>query len=98
MTELIGVLVGLGFLAIFILYKSFSWGFVLYKFWYWFLLPVFTELPEINFYEAVGLMLFLSLFKNNKVTENENEKINWKQVFLLPWLTLLIGLLIHNVI
>jgi hypothetical protein len=87
MEALIGFLGTLAVLGIFIIYNSFSWGFVLYKFYYWFLLPVFTSLPLIDFYQAVGLMLFISLFKvhiTNIKTEKEGKTKNIISAIVIP--------------
>lgn len=43
----IGVLLALVFVGAFI-YDVFSWGFVFYKFWYWFVLPVFNTHTLLN--------------------------------------------------
>ncbi len=87
-------------------YFSFSWGFVLYKFWYWFLIPVFTELPEISFWAAVGLMMFVTLFKNHghkpaikeEYINKSKQSGNAFASFLTPWMVLLIGFVIKTII
>lgn len=81
-----------------LIYHSMSWGYVMYKFWYWFLLPVFPNMPHIVFWQAVGLYLFTSFFKNHATTpsikdefiESDNSRL---MSLLYPWLTILIGLL-----
>lgn len=89
-----------------IIYATFSWGVTLFYFWYWFLLPVFPDLPQITFLHAVGLMLFIYLFKNKnldlpikdeylKLEEKKNIKI---VSYLGPWITLLMGWLVQFVI
>ena len=76
------------------LYSSLCWGIVLYKFWYWFLIPVFPILPEISYTLSVGLIMFIALFHNHSSNIKEEYK-DTKQVyinmFLAPWLTLLMG-------
>ena len=93
---IIGVLFLLGF---FILYSTFSWGLVTYKFWYWFLLPIFPELPLLNFWQAVGIMFFISLFKSHSgegiKSEYKDTTSHTISVLLAPWFTLLIGYLIN---
>lgn len=49
-------------LVIVLIYSSLSWGFVLFKFYGWFLIPVFTQLPAINCWKSVGLMFIIGLF------------------------------------
>lgn len=88
-----------------LLYSAFSWGFVTFKFWYWFILPIFPALPHVTFYQSVGLFLFINLFqvstkkatKEPEKTDNENrgELIG---TMLAPWLTLLIGYCIYLII
>lgn len=88
--------------AAIVLYSSFSWGLVLYKFWYWFLLPVFPDLPEITYILAVGLMLFIGLFHNqtHTVIKEEYRKQGWEVsgIFFAPWITLIIGWFLHLII
>jgi hypothetical protein len=85
-------------IAVVITYSVFSWGVVLYKFWYWFLIPVFTGLPEISYYAAVGLVFVVSLFKTTmpslkkEVTDTKVTTINF---FINPWIVLLIGYLVY---
>lgn len=81
-----------------IIYTSFTWGFVLFKFWYWFLLPVFTTVPEISFWQALGLMFIINLFNRKSPTVGikdeylkDNKKTVWALVILMPWITLGVG-------
>lgn len=88
--------------ALAIAYGTLSWGFVMYKFWYWFLLPVFPSLPQINFVQAMGLALFISLFHTlqNQVIKKEykDETAESILVLLAPWVTLLLGMIVHAII
>jgi hypothetical protein len=82
----------------FLIYHSMSWGYVMYKFWYWFLLPVFPNMPHIGFWQAVGLHLFSGMFKNHKVSVKMKEEFIKKDDTMIsslvaPWLMLLVGLL-----
>lgn len=92
------------FLALFIgitIYGTFSWGYVCFQFWHWFILPIFPALPNITFYQSVGLMFFISLFNiantnsfnYNKTTEQRNGELVGNLV--APWITLFIGWLIR---
>ncbi len=89
-------------LAVALLYSSVAWGLVMYKFWYWFLLPVFPALPQINFLQAVGLMFFLSLFKTVETQilkkEYKDETAGTIGSLIVPWLTLLMGWVVWLVI
>lgn len=83
------------FLAFAIVYSSLSWGFVFYKFYSWFVLSVFTTLPEINFWAAVGLMFFVGLFHGNHIAPKETDNSSAiGTLFFGPWITLAIGWLI----
>lgn len=80
-----------------VLYGGFSWGFVLYKLWYWFVLPVFPNLPHIDFNQAVGLMLVIFLFHNTNLPQIKEEYLKdgdepGKRLLssvLVPWILLL---------
>ena len=82
-----------------IVYDALSWGLVLYLFYPWFVLPVF-DLPEILFIQAVGLSLFISLFKNHNDESIKSEYIdNGRKMlvfFSAPWIVLFMGWLIHS--
>lgn len=92
------VLIGLAFL-----YDTLSWGLVLYKFWGWFVLPVFTTLPALTFEQALGLMFVVGLFKSHFAGENikdEYKKDKYNQplvALLLPWMTLIFGWLAWSI-
>jgi len=95
----------LGVLALIVLalfYGALTWGLVVWKFWYWFLLPVFTTLPHVAFIECVGLMMFISLFKSHTAQpiikdEFATTSNNVVQVFnfLMPWIVLSMGYFVH---
>lgn len=55
MEAIVGILVIIGIIFGSVLYGTLAWGFVLYKFWYWFLIPSFPDIPEITFVQAMGL-------------------------------------------
>lgn len=88
-----------------ILYFGFSWGFILYKYWYWFLLEVFPELPQITFLSAVGLKMFMSMFHNktSKRSFKEGFYSQSKTDFVIealvtPWVALFAGWIIYEFI
>lgn len=78
------------------IYNNLAWGLVLYKFWKWFVLPVFITLPTINYTQAIGLMLIISLLFRpptkpvikEQYIDKDNEEI---ATFIAPWTVLLIG-------
>ena len=87
-------------IVLLILYSSFSWGFALYKFWYWFILPVFPMLPEITFWHAVGLFLFIGFFRigDGQVIKDEYKEKTTGTIMsiILPWVTLLMGYILKS--
>lgn len=91
MATLLTILGVLLLITILICYSTFSWGFVLMKFWVWFLLPIFPTLPYINFWQSIGLILFMSLF----APSNKKSKDMWYTIICTPWITLFIGWIIY---
>lgn len=85
-----------------ILYSAFSWGLVLWKFWYWFLLPVFPDMPHINYWQAMGLFLFIGLFNTHvpQVLKKEYTDASTNAIaqYIAPWLVLLAGYVVLLVI
>ena len=95
---IIGILGFIGLIICALAYDALVWGLAGYKFWYWFLLPVFTTLPQILFWQAVGLMFFISLFKSQGQTIKKEYRDDSAQIgiaLLLPWVTLLLGWVAH---
>ena len=96
MTALIGVIGAIVLIAFFFFYSPLAWGLVLYKFWYWFLLPVFPVLPAISYLAAVGLFIFIGLFDRNTgasyITDEYKDKSTMVWASLaLPWGALFVG-------
>lgn len=44
---------------------------MIFKFYHWFIMPVFTELPIISFANSIGLSFFISLFTRTNLNKNE---------------------------
>lgn len=90
---------GVTLIALFFIYNIFSWGFVFYKFYNWFILPVFTNLPQITFISAVGISIFTSMLnRNNQIKIDKTEEIEYTKAFLsiaLPFLVLGLGWLTY---
>lgn len=81
-----------------LVYHSFSWGFVLFKFWGWFVVPVFSTLPVLTFWQAVGLMFIIALFHGQHVKPKEYDEFDAATTVLIgPWLTLFVGWLIGTI-
>lgn len=97
MATLIGVIIFIIIIGILFVYDTFLWGVILYKFWNWFVLPVFTTLPVLTLVQAIGLMFVINLFKSHFMGENirdEFKKNKWESpvaILILPWITLIFG-------
>lgn len=95
MESLLVLLITFGVALLMVAYVGFSWGFVAWKFWYWFLLPVFPALPAITFIQAVGIMFFISLFKTvpAQVLKDDyvNKEITTATSILSPWIAFVAG-------
>ena len=81
----------------------FAWGFIVYKFIQWFINPVFENAPYVNYYQAIGLSMFISLFNLTssirvKKEYVEDEKNQYITIFIYPWTALLIGYIAYSVI
>ncbi len=94
--EALFIIIGvLGLAAIGIIYSAFAYGFLTYKFYYWFMLPVFHSLPEITIAQAIGVGLFISLFKGSSSSneykykgESIKAETKWGTLLFMPWLIL----------
>jgi hypothetical protein len=97
MEALFGLIFLIVLFGILFIYDTLSWGLVLYKFWAWFVLPIFTTLPEISFVQAIGLMFFIGLFKSHFMGENlkdeykKDTNITIFTAIILPWMTYFFG-------
>lgn len=104
--ELIAFIIVLLLFAGILIYSSFSWGFVLFKFWHWFMMPVFFTLPSISLYQAVGILLFISIFKNkvpqipikDEFIDSKKKTNNIVIQAIAPWMVLLMGILMKSLI
>lgn len=83
------------------LYSTAVWGLVLFKFWSWFVLPIFPALPEITFVQAIGLMLVIGLFRSQHINSVKKEYKDGAMETTLslinPWMTLFFGWLAYNI-
>lgn len=89
----IGFIVGM----LCITYNAFAWGFVFYKFYHWFVMPTIFFAPKINYSQAIGLMMVISLFQSDMNTSSyKDAKGEWWFLFsFAPWLSLIIGYVFH---
>jgi len=84
-----------------VIYKIFSWGLVCFKFWGWFITPIFHDLPNINFLQAAGIIFFIDLFKqnyNSDFSKKLNDEDNFETIisFLYPWIILFWGWIFYS--
>ena len=104
MLYLLAIIIVIAVLAGAVLYGAYSWGYVLYMFYDWFVIPVFPFLPDLNYNQAIGLMLVVMLLRGgrynpDKVDETERQK--WEKfagVILAPWIMLVMGWFIKGLI
>lgn len=104
--EIIGFLFAVAIIAGMVIYGAFSWGYVLMKFWHWFLIPVFPTLQPIFYFQAIGLYMCIALIKSShakkplkKELYDEDQSLTVKILnFLSPWILLTMGFFIHQLI
>lgn len=93
-----GFILIVGLIVVLFLYDALAWGLVLFKFWGWFVLPVFVALPALTFVEALGLMFVIGLFKNHSSQiikkQYRMEYTGWI-MWVMPWATLFFGWLAY---
>jgi hypothetical protein len=99
MTEL-GKLIGvLGLIAMLIIYSAFSWGFVTYKLYGWFVLSSFPTLTHFTVIQFVGFALFVNALIRHSGTqikkEYKDENMEHFGIVMAPWLTLTFSWFIH---
>jgi hypothetical protein len=96
---LVGVIGIAGFILLMLGYSVLTWGLVTYKFYYWFLLTLIPAAPAITFTQAIMISLLLSLFKNHStghtIKKEYREDSGLSGMFLMPWLSLLFGWVVH---
>jgi len=99
MTELITLFGVLGLVSLLIIYSAFSWGFVTYKLYGWFVLSTFTEFPHFTILQFVGFALFINALVRHGSTfikkEYKDEKMEYTASIFSPWLTLTFSWLIY---
>ena len=101
--EIIGIIIGVLFLAFIVFvalfYNVLSWGFVVSKFYLWFIISMYPTAPHFTIIQFIGVMFFLSSIMPKHHTkpikkEYLDEKNEWIGLVLAPWITLLCGWLI----
>ena len=94
---ILGILLGIGILC----YHVFSYGYVTYVFYGWFVLPYFPQLPHFSVIQFVGVMLFMGAIRpystNHLKDECEDKTSKSISIILSPWFLLLVGSIIHSI-
>lgn len=101
--ELMALLGVLALLVGLIFYNCMSWGYICLKFWGWFMIPIFPHLPQITYWQAVGLMLFINLFHNHSTEgiKDEFKTEAWSRTLssiMMPWFVFGCAVLIKQAI
>jgi hypothetical protein len=102
MKALLSIIFGSLFVMLIVSYVTFSYGFLVFYFWKWFLMPVFPSLLYLTIYQAMGISMFIGLFKTPQMSIKKEFKDESPAVlvgsFFAPWITLLLGLLVKTFI
>lgn len=74
------------------LYTSFSWGYVAYVTYGWFILPIAPTFPHLGVLQFIGIFLFLGCIirSNNPNIKSEyvDKYSQWFTFICAPWITL----------
>jgi hypothetical protein len=79
-----------------IIIEKLSWAVVAHNFYYWFLIPILPNVPQLTYFNVLGLMLLLyaflpkNLIINNFASEDEIMSVRVSLIFN-PWIVLSIG-------
>ena len=81
--------------GVLLIYNSFSWGFVSFTFYYWFVLPNIPDLPHFTITQFIGFSLFVNTIirhgSSHLKDEYKDQTKEWTGILLSPWLTILFG-------
>jgi hypothetical protein len=95
MEALLTLIGAFGLSVLLVLYAVFSWGLVSHTFYHWFIIPVFTDLPEFSIIQFIGFTLFINTIIKHGTTQVKDEfkdkTTEYSFVFLMPWLSLFFG-------
>jgi len=85
------------------IYGNFAYGFLLYKWMFWFIYPVFNESPYLTYFQCVGLTIFIGLFKTYpvQIIKKEYTRTEWEvsfTKFIFPWITLGLSYLTYLIV
>ena len=94
---ILGILFGIGIQC----YHVFSYGYVTYIFYGWFVLPMIPQLPHFTVLQFVGFILFLSVLRPESEThlkdEFKDQMTMWLSLIINPWLMLFLGWIVHSI-
>jgi len=100
MSSIIALILGVGVVALLVLYNSFSWGYVTFMLYNWFILPSFPASPHFSILAFVGFNLFLNAIirssSSHIKSEYQNQTAQWTTILLAPWLTLFISWCLYH--
>lgn len=101
--EVLFILIGgLGLVFLLGWYLLFSYSFVAMKFYGWFVLPFFPNLPHFTVNHFIGFGLFLGVLIRSgsggyKIKDEYRDKnTEHFNMIVLPWVSLLIGYIFHT--
>ena len=93
--------VGFPLVIILVALYLFSYGFVGYKLWNWFISPIFSNNGTVKISSMIGMFLLVKLFALKldieKLLESKSEEelgLITVSVFAAPWISLFIGFLV----
>lgn len=83
------------------LLSKLSWCFVAFKFYYWFILSIWLDAPEITYINVIGVTLVLYAFlpKNfviNRTISQDEEMTFRLSLITYPWVILSVGYIFHS--
>lgn len=83
-----------------VLYNAFAWGVVFMKYYYWFIFPVFGELPTLTLTNFIGIgavitgIMAIPIYPTIKKEFRSNND-DWAFPFIKPWIFLFFAWFIH---
>ena len=99
--ETLIALVGIvALIAILLFYGSLSWGFVISKFYLWFIVSTIPDAPNFTVLQFIGIAFFLSaIMPKHTVVQIKKEYKDENQSLIIsligPWITLLCGYILY---
>jgi hypothetical protein len=82
-------------------YSTFIWGFITFKFYNWFFIEKFDDMPIVTINFFIGLSLFIqALFPKQLITKPKDEylDIDFEVLhhYITPWIIFLFGFCYHK--